>query len=125
MTTAKLFSATPASWGSRASCEAEGLALSQRPLAALDQEQEPTASGGEARSRRGLGQREMAMTADGKNRIMIFGPKTDGTYIIEFRTAAGEALAISIPRTETAVVRYFQERMPYWAVRAGWDVHKE
>ena len=35
-----------------------------------------------------------------------------GTYIVEFRTAAGEALAISIPRSE-AVVRYFQERMPY------------
>jgi hypothetical protein len=53
----------------------------------------------------------MAMT--GKNRIMIFGPKNDGTYIIEFRTAAGEARAISIPRTETAVIRHFQERMPY------------
>ena len=49
----------------------------------------------------------------GKNRIMIYGPKNDGTYIVEFRTAAGEALAISIPRSETAVIRYFQERMPY------------
>ena len=39
--------------------------------------------------------------------------KTDGTYVVEFRTAAGEALAISIPRTEAAVIRYFQERMPY------------
>jgi hypothetical protein len=27
-----------------------------------------------------------------KNRIMIYGPKNDGTYIIEFKTAAGEAL---------------------------------
>jgi hypothetical protein len=35
--------------------------------------------------RGGLGQKEMAMT--GKNRIMIYGPKTDGTYIVEFRTA--------------------------------------
>ena len=25
----------------------------------------------------------------------------------------GEALAISIPRTEAAVIRHFQERMPY------------
>jgi hypothetical protein len=32
---------------------------------------------------------------------------------IEFRTAAGEALAISIPRTEAAVIRHFPERMPY------------
>jgi len=53
------------------------------------------------------------MTTTGKNRIMIFGPKDDGTYIVEFRTAAGEALAISIPRIETAVIRHFQERMPY------------
>jgi hypothetical protein len=34
-----------------------------------------------------------------KDRIMIFGPKNDGTYVVEFKTAAGEALAISIPRT--------------------------
>jgi hypothetical protein len=34
----------------------------------------------------------------GKKRIMIYGPKTDGTYVVEFRTAAGEALAISVQR---------------------------
>jgi hypothetical protein len=44
--------------------------------------------------------------SEGKNRIMIFGPKDDGTYVVEFRTAAGEALAISIPRTECAVIRH-------------------
>jgi hypothetical protein len=44
---------------------------------------------------------------------MIYGPKDDGTYIVEFRTAEGEILAISIPRTETAVIRHFQKRMPY------------
>ena len=53
------------------------------------------------------------MTTTGKNRITIFGPKADGTYVVEFRTAEGEVLAISIPRTETAVIRHFQERMPY------------
>jgi hypothetical protein len=58
-----------------------------------------------------MGQKETA--ASGKNRIMIFGPKTDGTYIVEFRTADGDVLAISIPRTEAAVVRHFQERTPY------------
>jgi hypothetical protein len=42
----------------------------------------------------------------------MYGPKPDRTYVIEFRTAAGEALAISIPRTETTVIRHFQERMP-------------
>ena len=44
---------------------------------------------------------------------MIYGPKDDGSYILELRTAGGEAFAISIPRTEAAVVRHFQERMPY------------
>src|SRR5262249_45059161 len=56
------------------------------------------------------------MTTTGKNRIMIFGPKSDGTYVVEFRTAAGEALAISIPRTEAGVIRHFQERLPYGRV---------
>ena len=59
----------------------------------------------------------MAIIPDGKNRIMIFGPKNDGTYVVEFRAAAGETLAISIPRTEAAVVRHFQERMPYGLTR--------
>ena len=35
-----------------------------------------------------------------------------GTYVVEFKMADG-ALAISIPASETRVVRYFQERMPY------------
>ena len=55
----------------------------------------------------------MAITPHGKNRIMIFGPKNDGTYLVEFRTSTGEALAISIPQGETAVLKYFQDRMPY------------
>jgi adenine C2-methylase RlmN of 23S rRNA A2503 and tRNA A37 len=38
---------------------------------------------------------------NGRNRILIYGPKNDGTYIVEFRTADGEALAISVPAGET------------------------
>jgi len=38
-------------------------------------------------------------------RIVIYRPKDAGTYVIELRTAAGEALAISIPASETRVVR--------------------
>jgi hypothetical protein len=57
--------------------------------------------------------KRMSPAAGGKNRIMIYGPKPDGTYVVEFRTAAGEALAISIPASETRVIRHFQERMPY------------
>jgi hypothetical protein len=34
----------------------------------------------------------------GRNRIMIYGPKNDGTYVVKFKTADGEALAISVPR---------------------------
>jgi hypothetical protein len=53
------------------------------------------------------------MTSAPKNRIMIFGPKDDDTYVVEFRTSDGEVLAISIPGTEAHVIRHFQERMPY------------
>jgi hypothetical protein len=49
----------------------------------------------------------------GKNRIMIYGPKEDGTYVVEFRTSEGDVLAISIPRGEAGVIRHFQERMPH------------
>jgi hypothetical protein len=48
-----------------------------------------------------------------QNRIMIYGPKNDGTYIVEFRTVDGEALAISVTASETRVLKHFQERMPY------------
>jgi hypothetical protein len=58
-----------------------------------------------------MGQEEMAVL--GKNRIMIYGSKNDGTYVIEFKTAAGEALAISVPAGETRVLKHFQQRMPY------------
>jgi hypothetical protein len=50
------------------------------------------------------------------DKITIYGPKADGTYIVEFRTAEGEALAISIPRSEAAVIRHFQAKMPYGLV---------
>jgi hypothetical protein len=36
---------------------------------------------------------------------------SDGTYFVEFETSAGEAILIA--RTDAAVVKYFQERMPY------------
>ena len=44
---------------------------------------------------------------------MIYGPKTDGSYVAEFRTAKGAVLPISIPRSEAAVIQHFQDRMPY------------
>jgi hypothetical protein len=57
---------------------------------------------------------ELTMKAKAEDKITIYG--LDGTYIVEFRTAAGEALAISIPRTEATVIRHFQARMPYGLV---------
>jgi hypothetical protein len=52
--------------------------------------------------------KEAAM--NNKNRIMIYGPKNDGTYIVEFNAADGDALAISVPPGETRVLKHFQER---------------
>ena len=49
----------------------------------------------------------------GRNRIMIYGPKPDGTYVVEFETADGDSLAISVPAGETRVLKHFQARMPY------------
>ena len=33
--------------------------------------------------------------------------------VVEFRTADGEVLSISIPRSEADVMKHFQERMPH------------
>src|SRR5262249_54810034 len=52
----------------------------------------------------------------GQDRIMIYGPKSEGTYIIEFRMADGESLAISVPAGETRVLKHFQARMLYGLV---------
>jgi hypothetical protein len=41
--------------------------------------------------------------------------RRNGTYVVEFKTADRESLAISIPRTETAV-------NALWALRAGRSV---
>src|SRR5262249_59394585 len=47
-------------------------------------------AGREARSGGRIAQNETAIMA-GNNRIMIFGPKSDGTYVVEFRTAAASS----------------------------------
>jgi len=63
----------------------------------------------------GLGKRALAMSVapeSSRNRIIIYGPKDDETYIVEFRTAASESLAISVPASETRVLKHFQVRMP-------------
>jgi hypothetical protein len=52
----------------------------------------------------------MAVATEGKNPIMIYGP---WHLCCRIHDSVGDVLAISIPRTETAVIRPFQERMPY------------
>jgi hypothetical protein len=55
----------------------------------------------------------------GKNRIIIYDPKEDGTYVIEFRTSEGEALAIAIPSLRDDCCPILPEADAAWAVRAG------
>jgi hypothetical protein len=52
---------------------------------------------------------------------MIYGPKDDATYVVEFMTADGDVLSISIPRSETHVIRHFQERMLYGLFCLRWS----
>jgi hypothetical protein len=52
------------------------------------------------------------MTTTGKNRIMIFGPKNDGTYVIEFRTDAGAASPVGTPWMWTLLFDYHEDRTP-------------
>jgi hypothetical protein len=61
-----------------------------------------------------MGQKETALT--GKSRFMIYCPKAGGIYLVEFRTANGQSLAISVPSGKTALLRHFQARMPYGLV---------
>src|SRR6516225_10520603 len=60
--------------------------------------------------------------SEGKNRIMIFGPKRDGTYVVEFRTSDGETLAISVPVGETRVLKHFSGTHALRAFRSRWSV---
>jgi hypothetical protein len=54
----------------------------------------------------------------GKNRTMIYGPKDDGTSVVEFMTADGDVLSISIPRNETGGNSAFPGADAVRAVRA-------
>ena len=49
----------------------------------------------------------------------MISPKSDGTYVIEFRTDAGESLAISIPGSEARVIPAFSRADAIRTVRAG------
>ena len=57
------------------------------------------------------------MTAQDK--ITIYGPKDGGSYVVEFRMADGESLAISGPASDAAVLKHIQRLMPYGIVVPG------
>ena len=45
---------------------------------------------------------------DQQDKISILGPRDDGTYVVELRTAEGKKLAITVPSTRAAVLKHFQ-----------------
>jgi hypothetical protein len=47
-----------------------------------------------------------------ENKITIYGPKYDGSYILEMLAADGRAFTLAVPAAEADVLRYFQEQMP-------------
>ena len=53
-------------------------------------------------------------TAD-NYRIMIYGPKEDGTYVVEFRTDGPSVRALN-SENRNGRIRRFEERMPYGLV---------
>ncbi len=57
------------------------------------------------------------MSTTGENRIMIFGPKDDGTYVVEFRTAQGEGAGDLDPAERDGCGPVFPAAHAVWAVR--------
>jgi hypothetical protein len=55
----------------------------------------------------------MTLIGSGKNRIMIFGPKDDGTYVVEFRRVASEALGDLDPQKRSQCDPPFPGADPY------------
>src|SRR5438034_11475509 len=97
---------TPASSALKALCQSGRTRLIARDARRMAQDEEPDCTNGEARGRGGLekGALEMSVAPpSGQNRVMIYGPKNDGTYIVEFRTAEGKELAINVTASETRV----------------------
>jgi hypothetical protein len=44
--------------------------------------------------------------------ISIHGPQEDGTYVVRFEKANGDVLQISVPESESVIIRHFQTKMP-------------
>jgi len=67
-------------------------------------------AGSESVKRRKNGARRNS--GEGKNRIMIYGPKNDATYIIEFKRPRASRWRFD-PERRDGGAQVFPERMPY------------
>jgi hypothetical protein len=61
------------------------------------------------------------MTVTAKDRVMIFGPKVDGTYVLSSRRQRGDAGDLN-PRDRGSGAQIFPGAYAVWAVRAGRSV---
>ena len=61
------------------------------------------------------------MTVTAKNRVMIFGPKADGTYVLSSRRQRGRRCDLN-PRNRGSGAQIFPGAYAVWAVRAGRSV---
>jgi len=66
------------------------------------------------RARERAGQKEVPITAAAVNRIKVYGPKADGTYLVEFRAAGAGHWRISIAKTV----------VPTWAERTARKLYR-
>jgi hypothetical protein len=66
--------------------------------------------------------KRMSRAAGGRSRIMFYGPKSDGRYVVEFETDDGEALAISVPVGKNLSAQALPGAHALWAIRAGRSV---
>ena len=58
----------------------------------------------------------------GENRIMIKGPKNDGTYVLEFRTVAGEGAGDLNTENRDCGDPALSRAHAAWALRAGCSI---
>jgi hypothetical protein len=62
---------------------------------------------------------DLGAIVTGKNRIMIYAPKDDGTYVVEFRTAERRRAGDLDPQDRGACDPALSRADALWAVRAG------
>jgi hypothetical protein len=64
---------------------------------------------------------ELFEGVDQRDKISILCPRDNGTYVVEFRTAEGKKLAITVPSTKAAVLKHFQAATAARNTRRKWE----